>query len=200
MTTATGTPATRHRRRKSWESIFEPSNSRGGLRDETDRPRRRCAVRILPESRDDALKCVNESQAVRSAQTHPGCARDCGDLRFERAPVLAEFGETGTEDDDRFDTAGAKLAQYCSHGLCGDRHDRKVDRSRDVCDGGVTNDAADDGILRIHRVELAAIAFVEEMLERPAVDSREIGRRADDGDGRGTQQRMQVVHQNGYSG
>ena len=159
---------------------------RAGLRDEGDRPRAGLAVGVLAEGGVDVLERVDEAQAVGAAQQHAGTPRGLGQALLERAAGLAHLAEARAEHHGRRHAARTQGFD-AGHDLAGRHgHDGQVHAPlvtiRQARDVGAAGQARDLAVLGVDRQDGAAIALVDQVLERAAVDLGQVGRGADDGD------------------
>ncbi len=103
------------------------------LRQEADLPRHR-RVRREGGVQMHVRVGVEDPEAVRPDQTHPGCPADLDQLSLALSPLLAGLGEAGRNDKERTDSGGGALASDVRDPRGGHNHDAQVDRPWDVGD------------------------------------------------------------------
>jgi hypothetical protein len=116
-----------------------------------------------------------DAQAAGPDQAQPGLARGLDDAALECVPAGA--------DDDRvaYAAAPALRGDAVQHAR-GGGDDGEIDRSADVLDRAVAGMVLDAAVLRVDRVQGAAIAAFDQVAEDDAADGPGCVGRADDGD------------------
>ena len=163
------------------------------LRHEGDGAGRRFRVGILAEGCHRAFERVDQTQTVRPADADAAVARRRRDLRFERLALRAHLAEAGAEDHRAGDLRLAELPDRIQDEFRRHRHDGQIGRFRQLEHRRVTLDPGDLVIFRVHRIDRARIALVEQELHRPAVQLVEVRGDPDDGDRSRAQHALQRV-------
>ena len=124
---------------------------------------------------------------------HAALARSRHDILFVFTARIAKLGEAGTENNcnrhafrTEFTDAIQNLARWQDN-------DRKIDLVVDRSDIRIGLQRPDHVRARVHRINTAFVAFIEQMLDRTAADLAEVRRRTKDWDLTGRQQRLQCI-------
>ena len=165
---------------------------RAALREEPNASRRG------PRGRERAVELhggvgVHDPHAVRTDQSHAGCATHVEELVLQRGAVRAGFGEPGGDHDESAHTLLAALASHRDDMRRRHRDERHVDVTGDVEHARERRDALDDGRLRVDGVHHARERRVQQVVEEPSADRRSVARRPDHRDGRGLEDRTDGV-------
>src|SRR5437763_1122084 len=132
-----------------------------------------------------------DPQAVRPEQARAVRTDEREQLRLAFAPLRADFGEACGDDADRADAGFERLVGRGENRWPGDADDRKIDRDGNVGDGGVRLHAGNGLCRAVDREGCAREVSAEHVAEELAADRAAARRGADDGDGRGREERTQ---------
>ncbi|KWT98524.1 hypothetical protein APY03_0367 [Variovorax sp. WDL1] len=163
------------------------------LRDDADRSRR-CQSRrqYRRESRVDAPAGIHEAEAVGPQHPHALGTR----ARHDAALRLAAFGpglrEAAGEDHDVPDACGDRIVQRGFRQLGRNGEDREIDGPAHVPQVAIGAHPVHLRRARVDRVDLSRIAVVEEVAKGRRPDLAGRGGGADDGNGAGREEGVQV--------
>ena len=141
------------------EHVGEPAE-RAALADEPDLPRHHLLGERGVERGDRPAPEVRHPHAVGAHQADAGLAGKPRH-RFLRGP-LAHLREPGGEDDEGADLLLRALGEHAHDGGRGDGADREVDGARDVLDARERGQALDRVRARVHGVDGALVAVLDE--------------------------------------
>ena len=144
------------------------------------------------ETSDHVFLHVDRALAVGTHDPHAGRSGQFGDLFLESLPLVAGFGESGTEDRDKLDAFFRALFQHGQNKLIvhGDEH--QIDRLGHIQNARVALESPQLFILWVDWEDLALIAVLFQITERFAADAAKVARRPDDGYGTGAEEVLQV--------
>ena len=153
------------------------------LRDHRHRPRFERPEPCAPaEAYAGVVLQVEDAEAVGPHDAHVGLARGRNELRLQTLAVFPRFAKTPGEHDRERDAGLAALLDGAHHALCGQRDERHVARLRHELQIGVAGESVDVAVLRIDRMDPAAVAEIDEQLQRLAADAACLLRDAHHGD------------------
>jgi hypothetical protein len=163
-----------------------------GLRHHAHRAAGVVRVEHRTETRVHRIGGIDHALAVGADDADIILLRDLGELLLRRHAGATHFRETRTENDHVRNAALAARRQHVGHARGIDQDQRQFRRFGQRFQRRPAFDAGDLLVFRVDRIKLALVAVAQQVFQRLAADGREVLRRADDGDGSGTEKSFDV--------
>ena len=159
-----------------------------------DQPRRvRLDVDGRAEGGGDALGFAVKSFRIGTGNPHAGCAGEIGDRVLHGGAVAALLGESRRDDHRIPDADGGAFPERAENRARRNDDDGKIDRLPDRRDRRIAFQPVDIAVIWIDRIELARKFVLAQHRQQPARDFLQIARRADQGDARGREERIERI-------
>jgi hypothetical protein len=145
----------------------------------------------------DVVGEVHQADRVRAEDAHR--ARGFDQMLLAPCAFRAGFGVAAGQHDGRRGAARREVAHGQVRTFGTEQHDADIRHRRQRCDVGVAGQFADAVDLRVHRIDVAGKAMLDQVGHRPAGRLRGIGRGADDGDAAGPEESGDRVHVHSFA-